>query len=117
MFAVFGVTHQHAKKVTEKKTPRTVKVKKKSVTRTDAEYAAAVQKAADEQFEKMKPLILSPEYSSPSIAEEFMAMAKKIGAVRLEVRIKAPVKKTIKGKEKVVRRWVKWESAKDYEAA
>lgn len=114
MFAVFGVTHNHCRKVAEKKVRRTIKVKKQLVTRSDKEFEAAIQQKTVELFEKMPPVMLSAEYSSPSIAQKFAQMAESEGADRLELRIRAPIRKTVKGKEKIVHSWLKWDYSRDY---
>ncbi|RAK01646.1 hypothetical protein [Aliidiomarina maris] len=117
MFAVFGVTKQVARRVAEKKTPRTITVNRKKIERTDEQLVAAIDEAAQAYFERMKPVILSPEYSSPSFAADFMDLVAPEDARALEVRIRVPVKKVIKGKEKVVRRWLSWNPDTDYLAA
>lgn len=115
MFAVFGVTHDKARDLALKKTKRTVGKGKKQRELSEDEYQKTVQSKTEINMEKMKPVILSPEYSSPEFANEFMSMARGVGMQRLEVRINAPVeRRSKKNGVRIGRTWVKYVPGKKY---
>lgn len=79
MFAVFGVSVEKARAMAIKKTKRTVGKGKELRRLTDAEYQQALNDATEKFMLQMKPVILSPAYSSPSIALQFKQMAEQGG--------------------------------------
>lgn len=79
-FAVFGMTRDFATAEAKKKTPAT-RVNK-SVPGgieylTDAEWLAAVDRAASRMMEGAKVKQLSPLFDAPQFAEQFIQMARK----------------------------------------
>ncbi|MEN3158260.1 hypothetical protein ABC502_07745 [Alkalimonas sp. NCh-2] len=116
MFAVFGVSVEKARSMALKKTKRTVGKGQTLRTLTDAEYQQALAEATEKFMRQMKPVILSPEYSTPAIAEQFKAMALQGGVKRAEVRIKAPIQsKDKKGRPRTSKSWMLYEPGRDYE--
>lgn len=116
MFAVFGVSVEKARAMAIKKTKRTVGKGKELRRLTDAEYQQALNDATEKFMQQMKPVLLSPEYSSPSIALQFKQMAEQGGVKRAEVRIKAPIQsKDKKGRPRISKSWMLFEPGRDYE--
>ena len=117
MFAVFGINHAKARAMAIKKTPKTTGKGKAMRQLTPAEYDEALNAATEKYMAQMKPVILSGEFAQPAVCEQFIAMAKKQGASRLQVMIKAPVQSTDKkGRVKIKKTWMAYDSNKDYTA-
>ncbi|MBV2127954.1 hypothetical protein [Arsukibacterium indicum] len=115
MFAVFGISYKKARAKAIKLTKKTTGKGKELRQLTPAEYDEALNAATEKYMQQMKPVILSGEFSQPTICDEFIAMAEKSGAKQLQVMIKAPVQsKDKKGRAKVSKRWMEWDSSKDY---
>ncbi|MBU2113684.1 MAG: hypothetical protein KKE94_07905 [Gammaproteobacteria bacterium] len=117
MFAVFGINQAKAREMAIKKTPKTTGKGKALRQLTPEEYQQAINAATEKYMQQMKPVILSGEFCQPSICSEFMALAAKDGASRLQVMIKAPVQsKDKKGRTKIKKTWMAYDSSKDYTA-
>ncbi len=115
MFAVFGKSYEAAKKKALKLTPTHTGTGASYRKLTDAEYQKELAENTEKLFEKMKPVALSREYSSPEICTEFMRLAERQGYQGLTVRIKAPVQSTDKkGRAKIANRWVRYVPGNDY---
>lgn len=115
MFAVFGINQAKARAMAIKKTPKTTGRGAALRQLTPEEYQEALNAATEKYMQQMKPVILSGEFSTPSTCSEFMALAAKGGASRLSVMIKAPVQtKDKKGRAKITKRWLPYDSGKDY---
>ncbi|MDP2715508.1 hypothetical protein [Rheinheimera sp.] len=117
MFAVFGINQAKARAMAIKKTPKTTGKGDSLRQLTPAEYQEALNAATEKYMQQMKPVILSGEFSTPSTCGEFIYLASKGGASRLTVMIKAPVEtKDKKGRKKITKRWMPYDSSKDYTA-
>ncbi|MEO3879299.1 hypothetical protein [Rheinheimera fenheensis] len=117
MFAVFGISHAKARAIAIKKTPKTTGKGESLRQLTPAEYEEALNVATEKYMQQMKPVILSGEFSTPAVCDQFIQMATKGGASRLQVMIKAPVQsKDKKGRVKIKKTWMAYDSSKDYTA-
>ena len=115
MFAVFGKSYEAAKKKALKLTPTHTGTGASYRKLTDAEYQQELAANTEKLFEKMKPVALSKEYSSPEICTEFMRLAERQDYQGLTVRIKAPVQsKDTKGRAKITSRWLPYVPGNDY---
>ncbi|CAM3900109.1 hypothetical protein [Rheinheimera salexigens] len=115
MFAVFGINESKARAMAIKKTAKTTGKGKNLRALTDEEYQAALNANTEKYMQNMKPVILSSEYSTPSVCADFIALAQKAGAKKLEVMIKAPVEtKDKKGRAKIVKRWTQYQAGHNY---
>ncbi|MAD75126.1 MAG: hypothetical protein CML20_10110 [Rheinheimera sp.] len=115
MFAVFGISYEKARAKAIKLTKKTTGKGKELRQLTQAEYDEALNAATEKYMQQMKPVILSGEFSQPSVCQQFIAMAAEKGASQLQVMIKAPVQtKDKKGRAKVSKRWMEYSSTKDY---
>lgn len=116
MFAVFGINESKARAMAIKKTAKTTGKGKNLRQLTPDEYQEALNANAEKYMQQMKPVILSSEYSTPSVCNDFIALAKKTGATRLTVMMKAPVEsKDKKGRLKIVKRWQEYQAGHNYE--
>ena len=112
MFAVFGITDKVLMQLAAKKVPE-------SKVKSEAHRAELFEKAMVSLLAKKKPVILTPEFSAPEMAERALQLlAKEPGADRLSVYIRAcQLGKTKKGKPKVTRKWVEFVRGKEYKTA
>jgi hypothetical protein len=116
MFAVFGINEAKARAIAIKKTPKTTGKGAALRQLTPEEYQALLAANTEKYMQQMKPVILSGEFAQPSVCEQFIAIAQKQGASRLQVMIKAPVQsKDKKGRLKVKKTWMAYDSSKDYQ--
>ena len=79
MFAVFGINEAKARAMAIKKTPKTTGKGETLRQLTPEEYQAALAANTEKYLQKMKPVMLSPEYSMPETCQQFMQMAVKGG--------------------------------------
>lgn len=115
MFAVFGINETKARQMAIKKTPKTTGKGKQQRALTAEEYEAALAENTARYLQQMKPVILSPEYSTPETCHQFIQMAMQGGATRCAVMIKAPVeRKTKTGRTKIGKSWMPYDSSKQY---
>jgi len=113
MFAVFGMTEGLARKQAH----RHVKLFTKNGKRTPEEYEQAVDDYVEKLMSGGRKVKLSPELSTPAIAEEWKTLAEKWGGVRLEVRINHPCRKVKKGGGvKIGRKWSLYIPGRNYSA-
>lgn len=115
MFAVFVINQRKAREMAIKKTAKTTGKGKTLRQLTPDEYQEALNVATEKFMQQMKPVILSPEYSTPSVCADFITLAEKSGATRLSVMMKAPVEsKDKKGRLKIVKRWTQYQTDNNY---
>ena len=112
MFAVFGVTDKVLRQLADKKVPD-AKVK------SEAHRTELFSKALEKLLAKKKPVMLTPEFSAPEMAERALKLLEKEpGADCLTIYIRAcELGKTKKGKPKVCRKWVEFVRGKEYKTA
>ncbi len=112
MFAVFGITDKVLMELANKRVPD-AKVK------SESHRADLLNKAIERILAKKKPVILTPEFSTPEIAESALGLlSKEPGADWLAVYIRAcDLVKTRSGKKKVSRKWVMFVRGKQYKTA
>lgn len=112
MFAVFGIADKVLSQLAAKKVPD-AKVK------SEAHRAELFSKALEKLLAKKKPVMLTPEFSAPEMAERALQLlAKEPGADCLTVYIRAcELGKTKKGKPKVSRKWVEFVRGREYKTA
>ncbi|WP_396180212.1 hypothetical protein [Flavobacterium sp.] len=98
-----------------KKTPKTTGKGKQLRALTDQEYQDLLQQNTERYMQQMKPVILSPEYSTPDICLDFIKMATDGGATRCQIMIKAPVERKGRGgRVSIGKSWMPYEAGKDY---
>lgn len=115
MFAVFGKSLAKAREKALKTIPKFTGKGAKYRKLTPEEYQELLAANTEKVFSKMKPVVLSKEYSSPEICQQFMKLAEREGYQELNVRIKAPVQSTDKKvRAKIASRWVRYVPGNNY---
>ena len=84
MFAVFGINEAKARAMAIKKTPKTTGRGANLRQLTPAEYQEQLAANTEKYLQKMKPVMLSPEYSMPETCQQFIAMAVQGGGNTLQ---------------------------------
>ena len=79
MFCVFGVSKKKCKAAAEKKVNA---MRGELAPKTQKQHESLVAKLTEELFLKAKPTAISAELSTPSLVEDFIALAKKTGGMR-----------------------------------
>lgn len=107
MFAVYGMTEEFAKQSAE----RTLDKQSVFGKLRDTEMKRMVEEA----LEGKKVGRVSPVFSTPQIAEQWLELALKAGGLRLRVYINHPVKEEVKnGRPSIKRAWSPYVHGKDY---
>lgn len=75
MFAVFGINETKARAMAVKKTPKTTGKGKQMRQLTTEEYQQLLAENTERFLQQMKPVMLSTEYSTPDICQQFIQMA------------------------------------------
>lgn len=79
MFCVFGVSKKKCKAAAEKKVNA---LRGALAPKTQKQHEKMVATLTEELFLKVKPTAISAELSTPSLVEDFIALAKKTGDMR-----------------------------------
>jgi hypothetical protein len=85
-YAVFGMSRHRAVEIARRTVPTVKGPANYAIALSVDEWEAEVQTAADGIMASQKVVQLSEKFDAPSFAREFLAIAKRDGAIRLHIK-------------------------------